>query len=139
MGRIFSETFQSDINRVKPIVKRFLTCLVNMCPDIAEDDLDDIKIVINEMLLNAVIHGNCNNTSKKVVLDCYVTGSNTLKLTIHDEGDGFDYVNLLREIETTSDIFKESGRGIKLALKLSDKIKFNDVGNSVKIYKQLYL
>lgn len=138
MGSLFSETFQSDIIHVKPIVKRLLTCLVNTYPDISQDDLDDIKLVVNEMLINAVIHGNAHNCRKRVILNCEVTSAHTVLFSIEDEGDGFDYVRFLREIETTSDIFKESGRGIKLALKLSDKIKFNKVGNAVTIYKQIY-
>src|SRR5438270_2144109 len=51
--------------------------------------LDHISLATHETATNAVIHGNRCRTEKKVSVAISIT-QDRLKITIADEGDGFD-------------------------------------------------
>lgn len=136
----FTKTFTSELYIVGCVVQELMTFLNKRLPNISSEDRYDLKLIYSELLFNAVIHGNNKDINKYVTLSVEVLPSNVIVSSIQDEGEGFDYKNLLDEcsLETTQDnIFNENGRGIKLVSCLTDKLSFNSTGNQIKFYKRV--
>ncbi|MFO7754225.1 MAG: ATP-binding protein, partial [Desulfobacteraceae bacterium] len=83
-------------------------------------DRDFILLCAREALLNAVEHGNDRNPSARIEAGLYVK-ENELKITITDEGKGFDLnENLLHPDDLT---LKQIGRrGLSFAHSTAQKI-----------------
>ena len=105
---------------------------------IDENDLYDLRLIYSELLCNAIIHGNKNDSGKYVNLTVELD-DDTVRSIISDEGNGFDYIALLAEARSANNIFKERGRGVMLAQSLSDTITFNGSGNEVRFVKKVNL
>jgi serine/threonine-protein kinase RsbW len=95
----------------------------------------DIKLILSELFVNAFIHGNKQDPSKKITVR-YSIEEKKFILTIADEGGGFDYKNM-RDPADGENIIKMSGRGLFLVKHLSDGVNFNETGNEITIEKNL--
>lgn len=102
---------------------------------IATDLFYDIKLVLSELFVNAFIHGNKQDPSKKITVQYSIEGQKLI-LMIEDEGSGFDYKNM-RDPVSDENVIKVSGRGLFLVKHLSDRINFNEKGNVITIEKNL--
>jgi serine/threonine-protein kinase RsbW len=97
------------------------------------DDLyGNILIAVTEAVNNAIIHGNCFNSSQRVDIHVGQTQEQYC-FTVKDEGSGFDFTNL-PDPTSPENIEKENGRGIFLINNLSDKLEFTNGGNTLSIY-----
>jgi serine/threonine-protein kinase RsbW len=94
--------------------------------EINDDIYGNIMISVTECISNAIIHGNQNDKNKLVHLELTL-GEQLLLFTIQDEGDGFDY-NELVDPTAPENIEKTGGRGIFLIKHLSDDVKFEENG-----------
>jgi len=99
----------------------------NLISEINKDfKADEVKyvnflIAVTEALVNAIIHGNKNNPSKKVDLKLSYD-KNSLCASVKDEGEGFDVKNV-PDPTIGENLLKESGRGIFLIRSLVDKVE----------------
>ncbi|MCP4715180.1 MAG: response regulator [Deltaproteobacteria bacterium] len=102
-----------------------------------EDDatLSNISISIDELLNNALIHGNDLNETKKITVSL-VFDHDRMSLTIEDEGEGFDYKTVLSEF-TESAQSLPTKRGLFIVNYLMDEIMFNEKGSKVTMVKYL--
>lgn len=96
---------------------------------IQEDFYGNILIAVTEAVNNAILHGNNENSSKKVQL-LVEKSDDEIKFTVVDEGDGFAYDNL-PDPTAPENIEKESGRGIFLMEALADELVFENNGTKV--------
>ncbi|MFA6282195.1 MAG: ATP-binding protein [Candidatus Omnitrophota bacterium] len=103
--------------------------------DISEDDLFDIRLALEEALVNAVKHGNKQSLEKKVFLKIIIHSSNAT-IEIKDEGKGFDCDSLASPVEDEN-LKKTCGRGIFLIKKLMDKVEFFDGGSGIRMVKSI--
>jgi serine/threonine-protein kinase RsbW len=91
----------------------------------------NIPLTVDELFLNAVIHGNKEDESKtvsiKVVLD-----AKQISITVADQGEGFDWMKVVNR-NTPTDLENEGGRGIFLVRHYVDQISYNQTGNSVTV------
>ncbi|HPG30218.1 MAG TPA: ATP-binding protein [bacterium] len=97
------------------------------------DAVNSIMLAANEIILNAIIHGNKNDESKKVNITALIE-SNRFQMIVTDEGNGFDYQNLPDPTDSQF-IFKDSGRGIYLTKMYFDEINFYLGGSRVELIK----
>jgi len=102
---------------------------------IPKDILFDLRLVIEEVLVNAVKHGNKMDPRKFVFLKIH-TLPQRIDIEIKDQGKGFDYKKLPLPTKKEN-LHKHSGRGVFLIRKLMDKVKFFDGGSRIKITKLL--
>jgi len=58
--------------------------------DVSEDVLFEIKVILNELLQNAIKHGNKEDASKSVEVSVGITADNHVYLIVEDEGEGYD-------------------------------------------------
>jgi len=79
-----------------------------------------ILLVTQEMVTNAIVHGNKESSEKKVKVSLR-TNANEIMVDIEDEGDGLPPFPTKEEAQYM-DYMEENGRGIKLAVMLSDQV-----------------
>lgn len=116
--------------------------IFEMNPYIHETELFSLKLVITEMLNNAVIHGH--NSSVSHVSGCVFLDVKTgeLEIDVEDKGEGFDWKELIVDTRTAPDpdeTLKENGRGYMLARLYGYSYSFNEKGNKVKLIKSVKL
>jgi serine/threonine-protein kinase RsbW len=74
-----------------------------------------------EAVNNAILHGNKSDPSKKVCLRC-VVNSDSVVVSVKDEGKGFDPTNVPNPLDEQN-LLKESGRGIFLIRSMMDRVE----------------
>jgi anti-sigma regulatory factor (Ser/Thr protein kinase) len=72
---------------------------------------------------------------KKVSIK-FTFNSDRVIYVIEDEGDGFDYRNILEKVKRVNQSELSHGRGLTMALGVFDMIRFNDKGNKVTLVKR---
>lgn len=90
-----------------------------------------LKLVLYELLSNAVVHGNRENIDKKVSIKARID-SVSLLVTVTDEGRGFDWKNI-SGARSMGDSESVSGRGIPLYKAYGYTMEFNESGNSITL------
>jgi len=99
------------------------------------EDVIELKIGFNEILVNAVEHGNELDPDRKIRVKAIITEED-IKLVIEDQGKGFEWQDkVMKDLELDYDDPNERGRGINIAKKIYNKIKYNDQGNKVCLVK----
>jgi serine/threonine-protein kinase RsbW len=101
-----------------------------------EDDLHKIGISVRECMVNAVVHGNKYNAKKKVHLKVE-RGSDSIAISIGDEGDGFNPADLPDPLDNDN-LLKHSGRGVMLMQAFMDDFQVSTrppKGTQVKMVK----
>lgn len=140
--KIFSCKIPGNINNVRDVVKNVMNYLQDFYGPITNCTQFEIKVILNELILNAVKHGIKGDNNKYVEVTASITKDNCVLLVIEDEGDGYDYHCLLNgmcsQLET-GNIFdaKETGRGILIVKNLCDSMTFNKKGNRITVLKKL--
>jgi len=96
------------------------------------EETSDIILIIRELLINAIEHGNENKLEKEITSRIEYIGRGRFKITVEDEGAGFEY----NRLDLTFSKHKDEGRrcGFPLIYALADMIKFNEEGNKVTAY-----
>jgi anti-sigma regulatory factor (Ser/Thr protein kinase) len=92
----------------------------------------DIGLILRELMANAHEHGNRGNRDKSIFLKLVVSECDELRITVEDEGDGFDYSSILSPPDHDSS--DNRGRGLTLIASVSKKITFNSKGNCVTVF-----
>jgi DNA-binding response OmpR family regulator len=100
-----------------------------------ETMLSNISISVDELLNNALIHGNELDESKKILVK-FSFDHEKMTLSIEDEGAGFDYKNLMSDFSENSQTLPTK-RGLFICNYLMDELSFNEKGNRVTIVKHL--
>ena len=98
---------------------------------IAEDTFANMMTCLNEAAINAIIHGNKLDISKKVIINAEVDGRR-ITWTVTDEGEGFDYVHLA-DPTAPENLEALTGRGVFIIKHLADQCVFNAAGNEVEL------
>lgn len=100
---------------------------------IENNNFMNILIAFTEAVNNAINHGNKKNPEKKIRI-IIEKKSNTLKIIVEDEGEGFR-VKDIPDPTLPENLLKQSGRGVFLIKRLADsmEIESNDNGTLVKM------
>ncbi len=104
---------------------------------ISEDYCNDIWVVLNEAVSNAIKHGNKFDPTKKVRLSFESKVERFLSFKVKDEGRGFD-PDKVPDPTSPSRIYEPNGRGIFLMRKLSHQVTFSDDGRCVEMIFDLF-
>ncbi len=109
-----NQTIKSDLYNVKITMEDIIKQLCKIIKD--ESLLFDIRLILNELIVNSVLHGNNCDTNKliRLLLEIY---DGRIKIEIVDEGCGFIYdKNDYNPLE-----LKCCGRGLVIVDGLSDE------------------
>lgn len=121
---------------------------------ISNYDRSSLQCVMMELLLNAIEHGNCGisyeektewlskgrnmldliaikrkdpKIAKKKIKICYHIHKNTTKISIEDEGNGFNWKKRMSEEISPS----THGMGIRMSMGMVKNLEYNEKGNKV--------
>jgi serine/threonine-protein kinase RsbW len=101
----------------------------------ADGSESDIEMALHEALANAVIHGNGENSNKRIYVTCRCYMDGEVSITVRDEGRGFDTSAVLDPTALENLLFTH-GRGIYLIKTLMDEVSFEEGGAVVMMRKK---
>lgn len=104
----------------------------------SEQQREEIGLAVRESLANAVVHGNCGDPGKKVVLEAYLSDTGVV-IAIQDEGKGFD-PDSLPDPRNPENLLRQSGRGVFLMKNCMDEVIMHRLASSgmeVRMIKHL--
>lgn len=101
--------------------------------DYNEDDIFGLHLALEEGVVNAIRHGNKQDSSKSVTIE-YGISSEKIEIWITDEGRGFE-PDSLADPRCGNNIYKTGGRGVLLMRSYMDSVEYNETGNSVHMVK----
>jgi len=135
--KLYDFSINSELCNVCESVNNIVDFILNRYGPVRDDILFEIKVILNELLLNAIIHGNKEDKTKQVKVRTGIE-NDFVYFIIEEEGEGFD-INCCSQPEGCLDIpdLKESGRGILIVKNLCDKVKYNTRGNKIVVLKKL--
>lgn len=102
---------------------------------LSESALYDIRLCLEEALINAMKYGNGLDRSKPVRLDVEFD-KRQVRVSVEDEGPGFS-PRKLADCTRDDNLLKGSGRGVHLIRHLMDRVEYNEKGNRVMMVKYL--
>ena len=122
-------TLNSTLWNVERLVE-IITALAERC-DFSEEDRNKIDLAVREAAVNAVIHGNKDDPSKKIEASIDVT-EEAMSISITDQGRGFD-PGAVPDPLASDNLLKQSGRGIFLMRRLVDDVVFRVLESGTEV------
>ncbi len=107
-----------------------------------EDALHWVGVAIRESVINAIKHGNRQDTSKHVFVDFETINNHSareLLIRVRDQGEGFDPETLADPL-APENLLKSSGRGIFLIRNFMDDVQLERApggGMEMRMLKRL--
>ncbi len=102
---------------------------------LGEAVLFDIRLCLEEALINAMKYGNKLQKNIPVELDVE-GGEEEVRITVKDQGPGFD-VSKVADCTEEKNLYRNSGRGVYLIHQLMDEVKYNEKGNALLMVKKI--
>ncbi len=114
LNLIIKETISSDLYKVKNIIDEIINEVNRVICD--ENIIFDVKLILSELVVNSVIHGNKQDECK--IVNIYLRIQDELiRIEVTDEGKGVDYN--IDEYDPMD--LKIGGRGLVIVDGLSDE------------------
>ena len=131
----FCEVIPSTLEATETVLTKVLE-VVKALP-CAPGEVDDIELALREGLANAILHGNRNDPTKKVIVAsfCECDQEGGLLLVVCDEGSGFDPA-VVPDPTTAETIYSGHGRGIFLMRQIMDDVRYRNGGCEVELRKR---
>lgn len=115
----YIKVIKSDLDDIDKAVSYVLEKLSSVIRN--EEIMFNIRIVINEIVINSYEHGNKCNREKGINFKVCVN-MDCIHINVKDEGDGINYIfNENRDINMTT-----SGRGLRIVEHLVDELEINN-------------
>ena len=129
----FSETIPSKLDKVSDLISD----IVKKLDFLPWDDLgrSNVKLCLQEAVVNAIKHGNKCDEKKKVKIEFSVE-KDGLIIEVTDQGDGFD-IKTLSDPTYNDNLGKLQGRGIFVIYKLMKKVESTNSGRTIRMTMQL--
>lgn len=89
------------------------------------------KIILRELLINAVEHGNCNLKNKAIATTITIKGKDLLEISVEDQGLGIDLDHISKEIP--EDPLQLRQRGFPLIYANAMDVSFSNDNRKVTI------
>jgi serine/threonine-protein kinase RsbW len=102
---------------------------------INENDCFQVQLIFEELLKNALHHGNRTNPNSEVNVKFDVTPQK-VSIYVGDQGKGFDVQSVL-DYDPTADenLENPNGRGVMLSRQFSSSLQYSPQGNEVFVEK----
>lgn len=143
MGIFYCE-IPGDIQMMKEAVCGVINYLQDYYGPLSEHTLFELKVILNELISNAIKHGIKENKKRFVKVVACLKNNDNACIMVEDEGEGYDYNwvlhNEVMNMANMSDdlcSLAENGRGIIIVKSLCDRMRFNRKGNRVVVLKKL--
>ena len=126
------QSLPSKVAAISPFVEQLMRFILKFRS--ADGTESDIEMALDEALANAVIHGNGDNSGKRVYVTCRCYMDGEVSITVRDEGKGFDS-NTVPDPTFRDNLLFTHGRGIYLMKALMDEVFFEENGAVVRMRK----
>ena len=123
----------SELSQVQKASEQVLTFLRPL--DLKDAAKFDIRLCLEEALVNAIKYGNRQKKELPVVVDVEY-GDDQIRIRIKDQGSGFN-PDELPDCTDGENRLRNHGRGVYLMHQLMDEVRYNDKGNSLTMVKLL--
>jgi len=130
-GSIMKTFMPSSISEMAFTIRACETYMKRHC----EGDTLGALVVLQELLKNAVVHGNLRFRASMVGVTVEYLGERHFRMQVEDQGNGFDAAALDMSLPGNPRTIPR--RGYVLINSLSDRLEFNDRGNCVTAYVTL--
>jgi serine/threonine-protein kinase RsbW len=127
------QSLPSKVVAISPFTDQLMRFILNFRS--ADGGETDIEMALHEALANAVIHGNGENSCRRVYVECRCYMDGEVSITVRDEGQGFDYSAIPNPTFRENLLFTH-GRGIYLIKTLMDEVAFEEGGAVVMMRKK---
>ena len=127
------QSLPSRVVMVSPFVDQLMRFILNF--RMADGSEIDIEMALLEALANAVIHGNGDNSVKRVYVTCRCYMNGEVSITVRDEGKGFDS-SMVNNPTSLENVLFTHGRGIYLMKTFMDEVSFEENGSVVRMRKR---
>jgi len=126
------EKLNLTLNSNRSEIQKFEEFLesVNSKFNLSAERFINLQIASSEAVVNAIVHGNNEDASKKVYVEIQFDDKSML-IKIRDEGKGFD-LQTLPDPTSNENILKESGRGIFIIRSLVDDFHCNSTDSGTE-------
>lgn len=115
LNLIINEAISSDLYKVKSILDGIISEVDRIICD--ESIIFDVKLILNELIINSIVHGNKQDECK--IVNVYLAIQDELiRIEVTDEGTGIDYN--IDEYDPMD--LKIGGRGLVIVDGLSDEL-----------------
>ena len=101
--------------------------------DLPHESISDLHVVMDELIDNALCHGNQMDLKLPIQLEYMVTPEE-FRIRVTDSGPGFDWRSL-DMLMNKDKLLSGSGRGLYFIRSLMDEVSFNEKGNQVTAIK----
>src|ERR1700723_1315032 len=118
---------------ISPFTDQLIRFILNFRK--ADGTETDIEMALHEALANAVIHGNGENSCKRIYVECRCYMDGEVSITVRDEGSGFDS-SAVPDPTFLENLLFTHGRGIYLIKALMDEVSFEEGGAVVMMRKK---
>lgn len=124
----FQLEFPTDLSQLASAVEAVVVCCEGEC-DLSARARFRLRTIAAEALANAMKYGNQNDPSRQVAVEVEV-GPDMVVLGVTDEGVGFDPQTVPDPLgPECHDALR--GRGLYLIRMLTERVRFNERGNSI--------
>ncbi|HEC69834.1 MAG TPA: ATP-binding protein [Candidatus Omnitrophica bacterium] len=128
-----SEKIPSSLERIPSFISTIIERIRPL--GIPEEEIFNIRLSLEEALVNAVKYGNKLDPQLTVEVKVQLD-SDKLVIEVKDQGEGFDFEKL-EDPTKEENIEKVRGRGIFLMKNLMDEVIFKEKGSRVIMIKFL--
>lgn len=118
--------FKSSLSFVIPIITTILRDVssINLVNNAKSKE---IILVLTEIIVNSIKHGNKNNYNKNITIT-YAYDATSITFSVEDEGNGFDYRRSMLD---------KRSPGINLVTTICDDVYWNRKGNKIVVVMSL--
>lgn len=139
----FNYNIPSKINNAGEAINSTLKYITSVYSGLSDSAFFELKVILYELVLNAIKHGNIEDETKNVNILAVVRRNKDVIIMVEDEGNG--YKNGHGCITKHEDIYddnyilnlQENGRGMLIVQNLCNRIWINQKGNKVAVLKSL--
>ncbi len=132
--KIFDTQLASELSKKNAVIDQILS-LLQAHLKLDTQDETWIRLCLDEVIINAIRHGNHEDPTKKVAIALFANQQGWA-IRVEDEGEGFS-VSDLPNLDGQEYWEAEHGRGILLIQSYMDEIWYYDKGNRVQLFKRL--
>jgi anti-sigma regulatory factor (Ser/Thr protein kinase) len=127
------QSLPSKVAVISPFIEQLIRFILNF--RMGDGSEIDIEMALHEALSNAVIHGNGDNSGKRVYVACRCYMDGEVSITVRDEGKGFES-STVPDPTVLENLLFTHGRGIYLMKMLMDEVSFEESGAVVMMRKR---
>ena len=142
LTKVYSNKLPNDVDEVMAVVKEIIGFIKKKFGPLKECNLFELKVILNEILINALEHGNQGRVDKYIKICAFVLDGRFVSIVVEDEGLGYNYPARLErsfsdvEADDICEVM-ENGRGILIINSLCKKVRMNEKGNRIAVIKEL--